>query len=286
MGNTDLVPEIASKNERLPIQGVFFNEIICQRPDPRDMVNDWLSFTERASRSFNFAVSAHAPYTVSPEAIRVIKSVSRLKKRPFSVHVSESMDETEFLTQKDGPLRKLLEERGHWPLSYDLPGVSPISYLSSLNVLDTDTICVHCVHLDDKDMDILAASRATACLCPRSNLFLGVGIPPAEKFFEAGIPIAIGTDSLASNDRLSIFAEMASLANIAPGLKPEVVFSAATYGGARALGIHKDLGTLSQGKSAAFIAVNAPGLKDKEIYDFLVSGCGGPDVDCYWVKDD
>ncbi len=286
VGNTDLVPEIASKNEQLPIQGIFFYEIICQKPDPKEMVNDWLSFTERASRSFNFAVSAHAPYTVSPEAIKVIKSVSRLRKRPFSVHVSESIDETELLTQKNGPLKKLLEERGHWPLPYDLPGISSISYLSSLNVLDSDTICVHCIHLNNEDMEAMAASQATACLCPRSNIFLGVGIPPAERLFAMGIPIAIGTDSLASNDRLSIFAEMASLVSMAPGLKPEAVFRAATHGGARALGVQGDFGTLSRGKAAEFIAVNASGVKDNEIYDFLVSGCGGLDLDCCWIKDD
>lgn len=286
IGNTGLVPEIASKNEALPIQGIFFNEIICQRPDPKELVNEWLSFTKRESRFFNFAVSAHAPYTVSPEAIRVIKSVSKLRRRPFSVHVSESMDEMEFLTKKDGPLRKLLEEKGHWPLSYNLPDVSPVAYLSSLNVLDADTICVHCVHLDGKDVEIMAASKSTACLCPRSNLFLGVGFPPAERLFKAGIPIAIGTDSLASNDRLSIFAEMASLANIAPGLNPEVVFKAATYGGARALGIQRDFGTLSQGKAAKFITINASDVKENEIYDFLVSGCDSPDLDCHWIKDD
>jgi cytosine/adenosine deaminase-related metal-dependent hydrolase len=283
-GNTQLVLEIASKSRACPIKGIFFKEVLCQENDPRALVNDWLSFTEMTSACFKLTISAHAPYTVSPEAIRVIKSISRLRKRPFSIHLAESMDEIELLGKKDGPLKKLLEERGLWPLPYHLPGASPVSYLSSLNVLDRDTICVHCVHLSDDDIEIFAGSGATACLCPRSNFFLGVGIAPVERLVKAGIPIALGTDSLASNDRLSIFSEMASLARIAPGLSSEMIFRAATYGGAKALGIDEDLGTLSEGKTAAFLAVNAPGIKGHEVYDFLTRGCEGPDMDCYLIN--
>ena len=283
-GNTQLALDIASKSRACPIKGIFFKEVLCQENDPKALVNDWLSFTDMTSSCFKLTISAHAPYTVSPEAIRVIKSISRLKKRPFSIHLAESMDEVELLDKKDGPLKKLLEERGRWPLPYHLPGASPVSYLSSLNVLDRDTICVHCVHLSDDDIEILAGSGATACLCPRSNFFLGVGIAPVERLVKAGIPIAIGTDSLASNDRLSIFSEMASLAHIAPGLSSEAIFKAATYGGAKALGIDEDVGSLSKGKISTFLAVSAEGIKDHEIYDFLTSGCEGPDMDCYLIN--
>ncbi|MGQ9746092.1 MAG: amidohydrolase family protein [Dissulfurimicrobium sp.] len=283
-GNTQLVLEITSKSRACPIKGVFFKEVLCQENDPRALVNDWLSFTDMKSACFKLSISAHASYTVSPEAIRVIKSINRLRKRPFSIHLAESMDEIELLGKKDGPLKKLLEERGCWPLPYHLPGVSPVSYLSSLNVLDSDTICVHCVHLSDDDIEILAKSGATVCLCPRSNLFLGVGIAPVEKLVKAGIPIALGTDSLASNDRLSIFSEMASLAHIAPGLSSEMIFRAATYGGAKALGIADDIGSLSEGKISTFLAVSAQGIKDHEVYDFLTMGCEGPDINCYLIN--
>lgn len=282
-GNTQLVLDITSKSRACSIKGVFFKEILHHENDPMALANDWLSFTDMTSACFKLTISAHAPYTVSPETIRIIKSISRLRKRPFSIHLAESIDEVELLTKKDGPLKKLLQERGRWPLPY-LPGVSPVSYISSLNVLDKDTICVHCVHLNDQDIEILAKSGATVCLCPRSNFFLGVGIAPVESLVKAGIPIAIGTDSLASNDRLSIFSEMASLARIAPGLSSETIFRAATYDGAKALGLDKDIGTLSKGKTSTFLAVSAKGITDHEVYDFLTSGCEGPDMDCYLIN--
>ncbi|MGB9712321.1 MAG: amidohydrolase family protein [Dissulfurimicrobium sp.] len=284
IGNTELIPEIVLQNMGPGIRGIFFKEIICQQNDPRPLVNDWISFTAMTSGCFHFTVAAHAPYTVSPQAIKVIKSISRLRKRPFSIHVAESSDEIEFLAGGNGPLRELLEERGCWLPFYDIPKASPVSYLSSLNVLDKDTICVHCVHLSDDDIDILARGGATACLCPRSNFFLGVGIPPAEKLVKAGVPIVLGTDSLASNDRLSIFSEMASLARIAPGLSTEIIFKAATHGGARALGMGEDLGALSEGKIAVFLAVNAPNIIESDIYDFLTMGCEGPEVRCHLIN--
>jgi len=280
VGNLDIIPLFSSKKDSTwPFRGIFFQELVCPIPnetgeeiplsapfvngkvdEPKDILGP----------SFRYAFSAHAPYSVAPQVLKAIKAWDQSHGMPFPIHVAESEEEIEFLQGRQGPLRELLKEKGHWPLNYDLPKASPVRYLETLGLLDRHTVCVHCVQVDRDDISILAKTGAGVCLCPRSNVFLGVGVAPVEELYASGIPLALGTDSLASNDRLSIFAEMASLSKLAPGLPPEAIFRAGTYGGARALGISEELGSLARGKAATFLAVESGPIGNKDVLEFLV----------------
>nr|HDN01246.1 hypothetical protein [Deltaproteobacteria bacterium] len=281
VGNLDVIPLLFSskKDGTWPFSGIFFHELICPVPNGADeeiffsapFVNGKINEPmDIPGPSFHYSFSAHAPYSVAPQVLKAIKAWDQSHNMPFSIHVAESEDEIDFLRGGHSPLIELLKEKGHWPLDYDLPQVSPVSYLESLGLLDRHTVCVHCVQVDRDDIAILAKTGTGVCLCPRSNIFLGVGVAPSEELYAAGISLALGTDSLASNDQLSIFAEMASLSNLAPGLPPEAIFRAGTYGGAKALGISKELGSLDRGKNATFLSIESGPVGVKEVLEFLV----------------
>lgn len=279
VGNLDIIPLFSSRRDDIwPFRGIFFQELVCPIPNGTEetiLLNPPFLAEVTESRnflgpSFHYAFSAHAPYSVAPSVLKAIKAWDQSHGMPFPIHVAESEEEIEFLQGGRGPLRELLKEKGHWPLNYDIPKASPVRYLETLELLDRHTVCIHCVQVDRDDISILAKTGASVCLCPRSNVFLGVGVAPVEELHAAGIQLALGTDSLASNDRLSIFAEMASLSKLAPGLSPETIFRAGTYGGARVLGISEELGSLARGKAATFLAVESGPIGNKDIFEFLV----------------
>lgn len=206
--------------------------------------------------SLTFHLSPHAPYSVSPALFRLIRAQTERR----TVHLAENEAEVRFLASGDGPWRDLLRERGRWDPSWSPPGVSPVRYLDDLGFLDGHTLAVHVVHVDDEGVAILRRRRTPVCLCPRSNARLNVGRAAGRRFFDAGLTVALGTDSLASNEDLDMFAEMRALRDQNPDLSAEEVVRAATLNGAEALGLEKDLGSLAPGKSARFIGVKVKGV--------------------------
>lgn len=271
VGNTTIAPALLTENHSLDIC-VFFQEVIClKRQDTPDLNAMDMALNGLKHDGLLATIAPHACYSVFPGLLTAIKGLCNRRKRPFSIHVAESEEEMAFLASGTGPLRTFLEKKGKWPLEFQLPKTSPVRHLHNLGVLDPDTICIHCIHLDDEDLNLMASSGATACLCPRSNMFLGSGIPQAAKLASKGIPIALGTDSLASNDKLSIFAEMSSLARLAPGISSETIFRAATLGGATALKLQDQIGSLESNKKASFLSIHTEDCKTaQEVYDFLI----------------
>lgn len=301
VGNQDLVPLMAAETEEWGLSGYFFHEMLCPlERDAKDMgarladsreefiINNLYTPLRRELASeqegFRYALSAHAPHTVAPSLIQSVVEWNRRNNAPFSIHVAESPEEMEFYKTGDGPMKALFEERGYWPLDHTISAGSPIGQLDSLGVLGPDTICVHCVHVDPHDLDIIAARGASICLCPRSNIFLGVGTANPEKMVKRGINICIGTDSLASNDKLSIFSEMDSLRQ-ACRLDPGEIFHAATMGGATALGVDKWFGSLEPGKSGDFLAIKTGAQSPRDLYSALIHLSRDPGAEVYWAQE-
>jgi cytosine/adenosine deaminase-related metal-dependent hydrolase len=121
---------------------------------------------------------------------------------------------------------------------------------------------------------------ATVVSCPRSNAYVGAGIPPLAAFYDAGVPVAFGTDSLASVDDLNLFSELALARRIAPAVPARRLIESATAVGARALGFGDEYGTIEPGKRAALISVRLPG-DVRDVEEYLVSGITAADV--AWV---
>jgi cytosine/adenosine deaminase-related metal-dependent hydrolase len=233
--------------------------------------------------SLNISCTAHAPYSTTPVLIQATKNNADRKGHIFPIHAAESRQEVEFLQTGIGSFLDFLQERGAWDKTFKVPGTGSVHYLDSLGVLNDKTLCVHVVHVDHEEIEVLASRKAKICLCPGSNRFLGVGKAPVTEFLAHGILPALGTDSKASNPVLSIWREMRFLREDHPGLSPETVFSMATRGGAEAWGIDHQLGTLEPGKQARILKVNCqPNMNSSEdILEYMTTA--GESVQVDWV---
>ncbi len=204
-------------------------------------------------------VTGHAPYSTSGPLLQHLKQTSLSTNSIFSIHVAETEDEREFLSSGTGCFRDFLERRQAWDGSFpfDKEGVEgTVLYLDGLGVLDRSTLCVHCVHLTEVEIKLLAARETSVCLCPGSNSYLRAGKAPLELMLKHKLLPALGTDSLASNEVIDLWWEMQLLSSDHPTVKPAVILKMATLGGAKALHRNDDYGTLEPGKRARFIHID------------------------------
>jgi len=239
------------------------------------------AFVEQASREIDQLVptdrvraslAAHAPYSVAPLVLRAIRQ--EIDRRPFapcSIHLSESVEEIEFIRTGQGPWRALLEDVGAWDPAWLPPGGSPVQFLDESGFLDARVLAVHGVQMTTSDLDRLVARGSTLVTCPRSNGHTGAGAPPIEDFYNYGVNVAVGTDSLASAPDLNVFAELATLRALAPTVSAGALLDSATRQGARALGFDGDYGTIEPGKVARLLAITISERTD-DVEEYLVSG--------------
>jgi cytosine/adenosine deaminase-related metal-dependent hydrolase len=261
---------------------VFLELIGFNAADSQSVVSDAETQLTRLAPSGGLrpSIVPHAPYSVSPDLFRAIAAAS--SNRTVSIHLGESPEEIRFLQDGTGPWRELLEQVGAWNPDWAPPACGPVEYLARLGLLDDRLLAVHAVQLSDGELWRLAEARATVVTCPRSNRWTGAGVPPVERFYAAGVNVAIGTDSLASVEDLNMFAEMAAVRRLAPTIPARDILHSATQAGARALTFGHDLGSIEPGKRADLLAVHIPtGVEDVE--EYLVGGITASD--CWWIDD-
>jgi cytosine/adenosine deaminase-related metal-dependent hydrolase len=253
---------------------VFYELIRFNAPDPAALVDRAcgeiakLVSTERVRAS----LAAHAPYSVAPLLFRAIRQAAdRNGLAPCSVHLSESLEEVEFIRSGSGPWRTLLEELGVWDPLWLPPGGTPVQFLDEVGFLDTRVIAVHGVQMTPADLDRLRLRGVTLVACPRSNRHTGAGSPPIEDFYRSGVRVAVGTDSLASAPDLNVFSELAAMRALAPNVPAAALLESATCNGAQALGFERDYGSIAPGKLARLIAVRLPPRVD-DVEEYLVNG--------------
>jgi cytosine/adenosine deaminase-related metal-dependent hydrolase len=217
-------------------------------------------------------IAPHAPYSVSPELFGAIRADLDAAGDPITtVHLGESPEEIQFLASGEGAWREFLVAVGAWNPEWTPPGRSPVQYLDDLRFLDARALVVHGVQLEGEDLSYLRMLGSTLVVCPRSNRHVGVGSPPLEAFYAMDIPVAIGTDSLASAPDLDMFAELAEARRVAPRVPARALLASATISGARALGFEGQFGAIETGVRASLIAVRVP--EDvTDVEEYLVSG--------------
>jgi 5-methylthioadenosine/S-adenosylhomocysteine deaminase len=147
-------------------------------------------------------ISPHAPYSTHPDVFRKIAEYALKEDVPVCVHLAESPYEWQALNEGTGPFVELAFRMGIDPPP--IPRLSSVAYMQSLGILETRPLLVHMIHASDEDLDIIAASEAKVAHCPRSNQLLQAGRMPLEKMLARNIPVAIGTDSLASSPSLDV----------------------------------------------------------------------------------
>lgn len=181
-----------------------------------------------------FGFSPHAPYTVSAPLYREIVRRARALAEPVQTHLSETQAEVELLRDGAGPLADLLAKaRRPFPFAKP-PGRTPVAYLDRLGVLRPPLVAVHCNYLTRRDVETLSRRRVAVVFCPRSHAFFRHPPHPVRALLRAGVPVALGTDSLASALDLDVRAEMRAVVR-SYGLSPRAAWRMATANGARAI---------------------------------------------------
>jgi len=254
---------------------VFYELIGFNHPDPAGRVREARAAVEAAAPGrdgVRVSLAPHAPYSVSSGLFIAIRAdVDAHPGSVTTVHLGESAAEVELLQQGTGPARVMLERLGVWTSEWQIPGVSPTEYLAGLGFLSPDSLVVHGVQFAKEDLARVKAAGSPLVSCPRSNVYVGVGAPPLESFYAAGVPVAFGTDSLASVADLNMFAELAEARRIAPAVPARDLLRSATLTGAQALRYDDEYGSIEAGKRAALIAVRVPPHVD-DVEEYLVGG--------------
>ena len=238
----------------LGVRGVAYRELFV--PDPkqcemsmtalRDMI---AAMRTRETQLVCCGVSPHAPYSVSDElfaAVAVFASAARL---PLATHVAESLDESRLIVPGDGDFAGFLRGRG---IPVAPRGRTPIAMLERNGVLGAHALLIHCVRCDDSDIATILKHRCGVATCPISNAMLGHGSARVQAMLLEDVRIGVGTDSMASNERMDVLAE----SRLALGTRSteRSAWELATLGGARALRLDHIIGTLEPGKQADLAA--------------------------------
>ena len=247
--------------EKSPLFGVWFHEFLGTKIDKEEV-----AYIGKSGK-FHCSVAGHAPHTSSPALLKHKKADANSAGLPFSIHVDESMAEREFITTGKGKWADFLKERKIDFYSWNLPQKSPVVHLLDHDLLDPLTLMVHILNVDDKDLELIKKSGAKVCVCPRSNMNLHGKLPQIEKMLEVGIKPALGTDSLASCDSLSIFDEMKYIKKNFKTINPASLIAMATQYGADALGIEKYAGSLEKGKSAEMLYIPLEAKTETELLE-------------------
>lgn len=255
-----------------PLAGRLYLELVGHEPDrfraslreavdiARSCPNGWLGG----------GLSPHATYTLGEDNLPLIAEAAGSAGLPLAIHCAESAEETAFIFDSTGQLAEEFYPFVKWERYLAPPRrCSSVQLLERAGLLTERTLAIHCVQLTRSDAEILKKRGVSVALCPRSNLHLDVGRAPVALLRKLGIPLALGTDSLASNDSLSLWDELRFTLDAFPAdLSPDDLFPMVTSTGAAALGMGREIGSLEAGKRADFQVVGrfgpgAPGLLER-----------------------
>jgi cytosine/adenosine deaminase-related metal-dependent hydrolase len=273
------------------LRGVVFQETEFS-PDVRTADEDFLALAakyeklrEEATDLVSVGLSPHSPYTVSSRLFELIAQYSIINRVSLSIHAAESADEMLLMTRGEGFFVDVYEKFG---FEWQSPHSSPIEYLERLGVLSTRPLLAHCVRVSDSDIDLIAAYGAGIAHCPKSNAKFGHGWAPLEKFLDAGIPVGLGSDSVASNNICDMIEESRFAVLAARNHAERVHFvtakqalETATLGGAKALNLDHLIGTLQSGKQADIAVISLdrfPETSADDVYAAIVFSTNGPDI--------
>lgn len=245
------------------VRGIMYQEVFG--PDPATFARSLAeleakvaALRARQSPLVRVGVSPHAPYTVSDPLYTAVAHYATREHLAIAVHIAESGIEQRLVEQGAGVFADGLRKRG---ITVAPRARSSIELLERTGILKSRPLLIHCVHLDDRDIADIARRAATVAHCPASNAKLGHGTARVLELIAAGVTVGLGSDSVASNNRMDLLAEaraavLAQRARVAKhdALCAKDALFLATLGGARALGLDHEIGSLEVGKSADLAA--------------------------------
>ena len=242
--------------------------------DMLGLYSDWREELDILCSQFNNhtrvfpALACHAPYTCDPSILKTAARESEKRSLPVTIHVAETQWEVSDIQKKYG--------------------VSPVLHLKNCGLIGPHSIFVHCVHLNEQDMNIIAETKTPLSYNPESNMKLGSGIAPILPALKKGITVGLGTDGAASNNNLNLFTEMDTAAKLqklkypSSTLPAKDIFAMVTTSAAKVLGLSNSIGKIHKGFSADIIALdlNYPHFyPQNDLLSHLVYSASGPEVD-------
>ncbi|MFL5469687.1 MAG: amidohydrolase family protein [Gemmatimonadaceae bacterium] len=247
----------------LGVRGIMYQEVFG--PDPSQAEIAMQDLEDRIGKLgaeqtdlVSLGVSPHAPYTVSDPLYAAAAKFARSLRLPLAMHIAESEPEHDLVTKGTGDFAARWTRRG---IPATRRARSPIALLEKHDALGSDALLIHCVRVDDADIATIARHDCSVAHCPASNAKFGHGIAPLLPLVDAGVRVGIGSDSVASNNRMDILdeARLAVLIHRAATTRHDTfgahqALELATIGGARALRIDSRVGSLEVGKDADLAA--------------------------------
>ena len=246
----------------------FDDSDVWQLPSMQELKRTFEAYHNHENGRIKMDMSIHAEYTSNHLAVEAVSGYAKEKGANMHIHVSETYREHEEC-----------KERHH--------GMTPVQYFNRLGAFDVPAIAAHCVWVEGEDFDILKEKGVTVASNPVSNLKLASGVCNVPKLLKMGIPVAIGTDSVASNNSLNFFEEMKAFATVSKmaykdptAVTPVEALKAATLAGAQAQG-RTDCGRLSEGWKADLIVadIDVPNMYPvHNMINNLVYSASGSDI--------
>lgn len=247
----------------LGARGIAYREVFGPAPADVDSALAGLRAKVDAMRNcetplVRVGVSPHAPYSVSDALFVAVARYAAAEGLPMAVHIAEGEDESLLVEHGAGRFAEFLRSRG---ISVAPRARSPIALLERCGVLAVRPLLIHAVRADATDVSAMVRHRCGVAHCPASNRQLSHGVAPLAELLEAGVDVGLGSDSMASNDRMDILAEgrlAAQQQRARPGRDAAVpasqVLALATHGGACAIGLGHVVGLLAPGFQADLAA--------------------------------
>jgi aminodeoxyfutalosine deaminase len=255
IANLTAFPELVSQVEA-PIRTWWFAELIDIRsPIDAENLNAICIQVSRATKSWGLA--PHAPFTASASLYRQCEEIAKREDVLLTTHLAESREEMSMFRDAKGELYDFLKEIGRG--MGDCGEATPVEkFIRCLEGKGrADWLLVHLNELSERDLDALGKyhDRLSIIHCPRSHEYFRHSPFQVQKLRELGFNICLGTDSLASNDDLNLFAEMRAFKKEFPAVRPEEILEMVTVNPARALRKQDALGRIRRGFIADLIAV-------------------------------
>ncbi len=286
----DLLPEVW---DATPLRVFSFLEMtgIRVRRTPEEILHEVVERMDALSHPHSsVALSPHAPYSTLPGLLRLSAETARARGWRLCTHVAESEQEFEMFTHARGAMHAWLQ-RNLRDMS-DCGLGSPVRHLARNGMLGENLLAVHVNVLADGDAALLGKHQVHVVHCPRSHAYFRHPPFQREQFANAGVNLCLGTDSLATvrsvgkeKLELNLFEEMRALADREPELSPMEILRLATVNGARALGLHGQIGELAEGSLADLIALPAR-AKVRDAGDAVLAHTGAVGsvmIDGQWI---
>lgn len=236
-------------------------------------------------------IAPAALYACHPAMFKKVSEFASKNNLPVAMHLAGSLEEFNFIKYGSSALsvHQMDQKRGYVEIPPWLPtGSTPVRYALNWGAFESDNVlAIHCVHVDNEDIEKLKEYDVAVAACPRCNAQLGMGVAPLNEFLRAGLRIGLGTDSPAATDSTDILAEMRigllvqRAVNVGEFLDSATMLEMATIGGARALRLDDKIGSIDIGKCADMIAVDLSGSHQMPMTDpvsAVVNTCSGADV--------